>query len=93
MTSTQKGAFSQVFIVMKPLLVMPATDACSERSFSTLRRLKTHLRTTMTQQRLNDLLLLHIHKSETDSMDLTEVANEFVPVKEPRLRMFENFNG
>jgi len=47
----------------------------------------------MTQQRLNDLLLLHIHKSETDSMDLTEVANEFVPVKEPRLRMFENFNG
>ena len=77
--SAQKCAFTQVFIVMKLLLVMPATNACSERSFSALRRLKTH---TMSQQRLNDLMILYIHKSETDSIDLSEIGNEFVTVKE-----------
>ena len=34
---------------------LPATDATSERSFSALRRVKTYLRTTMIQQRLNNL--------------------------------------
>ena len=91
LTSAQKCAFSQVFIVMKLLLVMPATNACSERSFSALRRLKTHLRTTMSQQRLNDLMILYIHKSETDSIDLSEIGNEFVTVKESRLRMLGKF--
>lgn len=43
-----------------------------ERTFSALWRLKTHLRATMSQQQLNDLLRLHIHKNETDSLDLVE---------------------
>ena len=42
----------------------------------------------MSQQTLNNLLILHIHKSEIDSMDLKGIANEFASVKEPRLRMF-----
>ena len=91
LTSAQKCAFSQVFIVMKLLLVMPATNACSERSFSALRILKSHLRTTMSQQRLNDLMILYVHTKETDSLNLTEIGNEFVAVKESRLRMFGKF--
>ncbi len=87
----QQLAFSQVLVAMKLLLVMPATNACSERSFSALRRLKTHLRATMSQQRLNSLLLTHIHKHETDSLDLAEVGNEFVSISESRLRMFGKF--
>ena len=39
--------------VAKLILVMPATNAVSERSFSTLRRLKTWLRSTMNQDKLN----------------------------------------
>ena len=34
------------------LLVIPATNATSERSFSALRRIKSYLRSTMTQDRL-----------------------------------------
>ena len=87
----RQQAFSQIFVIAKLLLVMPATNACSERSFSALRRLKTHLRTTMGQQRLNNLMVLHIHKCETDLLGLHNVANDFVAVKESRLRMFGKF--
>ena len=43
------------------LLVMPATNCTSERSFSALIRIKSYLRNNMTQARLNHLLLLHCH--------------------------------
>ena len=81
LSCAQRVAFSQVFIVMNLLLVLPATNATSERSFSALRRVKTYLRSTMTQLRLNNLLILHTYKDETDSLDLKEVVNEFVSVR------------
>ncbi|KAL4148720.1 hypothetical protein QTP88_002889 [Uroleucon formosanum] len=37
------------------------TTATGERSFSTLRRLKTYLRNTTGQQRLNEMAALNIH--------------------------------
>ena len=47
LSTPQRGAFSQVFVLMKLLFVMPATNASSERSFSALRRVKTYLRSSM----------------------------------------------
>ena len=73
---------------MKLLLVMPATNASSECSFSALRRIKTYLRTTMTQQRLNHLMLLHVNKEKTDALDLLQVGRDFVAGREGRLRTF-----
>lgn len=70
---------------------MPASNATSERSFSALRRVKTYLRTTMTQLRLNNLMMLHIHKDRTDSMNLDEVANDFIDRKETRVALFGKF--
>ena len=63
---------------MKLLLIMPATNATSERSFSALRRVKNYLRNTMCQQRLNNLMVLHVHKELTDSINLEDIAKEFV---------------
>ena len=54
---------------------MPATIAISERSFSVLKRVKTYLRTTMTQRRLNQLMLLHVHTNKTD---LKEISIDFI---------------
>ena len=51
---------NEVCRLLKIGLVMPAANASSERSFSSLRRLKTYLRTTMTQQRLNHCM--HVFK-------------------------------
>jgi hypothetical protein len=41
---------------------MHLSTATTERSFSVLRRLKTYLRTTMLQDRLTSLAVLHVHR-------------------------------
>ena len=43
---------SEIITICKLLLVNPAKSAAGERSFSTARRLKTWLRSSMTQERL-----------------------------------------
>ena len=53
LSSEQQEYFAEVITLVKLILVMPATNATSERCFSALRRLKMWLRTTETQQRLN----------------------------------------
>ena len=68
---------SEVARPLKLIIVMPATNAVSERSFSAMRRLKTYLRTNMSKSRLNNLMMLHVHKNRTDSLDLLLVANRF----------------
>ena len=70
---------------------MPATISLSERSFSALRRLKTWLRNTMGQTRLNWCMLLHVHNDETDALDLKQIANEFVARNCSRQNIFGNF--
>ena len=71
--------------------VMPATNASSERSFSTLRRVKSYLRSTMNQTRLNHTMVLHIYKEMLDDLELNSVANEFVQKSEHRLSVFGKF--
>ena len=82
---------SQVVIAMKLLLIMPATNATSERSFSALRRDKNYLRNTMCQQRLNNLIVLRVHKELADSIKLEEIANEFVGDSHHRVKVFGKF--
>ena len=82
---------SEVFNILKILIVMPATNAVSERSASALRRVKTYLRTTMSQARLNNLMLLHIHEGETDKLCLERCLNQFVVCNEHRLTIFGKY--
>jgi len=53
---------TEVVRLVKLSLVIPETSASAERSFSALCRLKTHIRSTVGQSRLNHLLFLHCHK-------------------------------
>lgn len=46
--------FEEVKKLLQIYLTIPVTTATAERSFSTLRRLKTYLRNTMSQQRMNN---------------------------------------
>ena len=84
---------SEVMKLLKLVIVMPATNAVSERSFSAMQRLYTYLRTTMTQNRLNNTMVLHVHKEKTDSLSLVDIANEFVRDKEHRLKLFGQFTA
>ena len=84
----ERDLMSEVVTVLKLTMVLPSTNAVSERSFSALKRLKTYLRSTMKQDRLNHLLLLRVHKDRTDSLSLTHVAEQFVSSSEHRLSVF-----
>ena len=79
---SQRNFLSQVCVIYKVL--MPATNATSEKSFSTLCLVKTYLRNTMGQERLNKLMILLPHRKITDSLDLDAIANEFIVNSEHR---------
>ena len=68
----------QVIALLQFILIIPATIATSERSFSALRLLKSYLRTTKLQERLNYLMLLDVHKKRTDVLDMQAVVTEFI---------------
>jgi len=59
------------------LTFVPVASATSVRTFSSLCRLKTYLRSTTNQNRLNNCLLLHCRKSITDTMDTIDIAKKF----------------
>ncbi len=90
LSPAQSSLLAQVKRLLQLILVMPATNATSERSFSALRRVKTYLRATMGQERLNYLMLLHVHKDRTDALDLKATLNEFVH-SEHRSGIFAKF--
>lgn len=71
-------------------MVNPATNAISERSFSAMKRVKAYLRSTMSQERLNALMVLHVHKQKNDELNILDIANLFVN-KEHRQSIFGQF--
>ena len=91
LTNAQKMFMSHVIIVTKLLLVTPATNAVIERSCSALRRTKTWPRMTMTQKRLN-CMLLYVHKEKVDNLNIIDIANEFGCASESRLSTFGKFS-
>ena len=49
LSSAARSIYSEIVTLVELILVMPATNATSERSFSALCRIKSYLRTTMSQ--------------------------------------------
>ena len=91
---TVRQMFDQVTTMVQLYLSISVITATAERTFSVLRRLKTYLRTDMSQKRLNNALLLHVHKDYTDKLDMIKIANDFVQSKSNernRRRYFEIF--
>ncbi|KMQ93995.1 52 kda repressor of the inhibitor of the protein kinase-like protein [Lasius niger] len=60
-------------------LTLPATTCSIERSFSTLRRIKTWNRSTMGDKRLSGLCMLSVHRKrvQEDTEFIDNVTNEF----------------
>ena len=87
----QAALIDQVCNLMQLILVMPATNATSGRSFSALRRVKSYLRSTMLQERLNYLMLLHVHKDRTDMLCLKSAVNDFVGDSVHRSNIFGKY--
>lgn len=62
--------FDEVGRLLKFLIVIPASSAVAERSLRTLRRLKTYLRNSMKQERLNHVALLNVYQERVDLLDM-----------------------
>jgi len=66
--------YPQVEQLIRLLLICPVTSCTSERSFSSLWRLKTWLRTTMIQSRLNAVAICNIHWHLVDNICVDKLA-------------------
>ena len=62
-------------LVVQLVLLIPGTSCTAERSFSSLRRLKTHLRSSMKLKRLNHIAVLHLHKQYVDTIDIEAIVD------------------
>ena len=91
LSTIQLSLVSQVTHLVKLILLMPATNAVSERSASAMHRIKTYLHSSMTQSHLNNTMVLHIHKHLTDSVDHKQILNEFASANDERRRLFGSF--
>ena len=90
-SEAEKSMISEIITICNLLLVNPATSAAGERSFSSARRLKTWLRSTMTQTRFSNLTILNTHKQRTDNLCLIDIANEFTALNDNRRKNFGTF--
>ena len=86
-----KRMLGEVEKVLKIYLNFPVTTATAERSFSSLRRMKTFLRSSMTNYRLNNLFMLYVHSDRAKGLDIKRIAQEFVSVNTRRLNYFGNY--
>lgn len=77
--------FPNVATLLQIFGTVPVTTSSAERTFSSLRRLKTYLRSTMGQCRLNGLALANIHKNR--NIDPDAVISIFSTKKSRRLTL------
>ena len=63
LTSCSNDFFPNVRTLQIIAATIPVTTATLERTFSTVKLLKSYLRTTMGQDRLTELALLYLHRS------------------------------
>ncbi|XP_008184846.1 52 kDa repressor of the inhibitor of the protein kinase-like [Acyrthosiphon pisum] len=54
--------YPNIYLLLKILCALPVSTTTPERMFSALKRVKTYLRNTMTEDRLNGLSMLAVHR-------------------------------
>lgn len=80
-----KDLFINLWIALRVLLTTPVTVASAERSFSKLKLIKTYLRSTMSQDRLNSLAIMSIENEEARKIDFKDILKTFARAKSRRM--------
>ncbi|XP_074106438.1 LOW QUALITY PROTEIN: zinc finger MYM-type protein 1-like, partial [Cotesia typhae] len=76
-----RNVYPNVDIALRIFLSIPATNCSGERSFSTLKRVKTYLRASMGQDRLNALALLSIEAQLVQEIEYDDIIDIFARTK------------
>ncbi|ESN95644.1 hypothetical protein HELRODRAFT_86572 [Helobdella robusta] len=67
--------YPTIHSLLSILCTMPVSVATAERSFSTLRRLKTWMRSKMNEERLTGLAIMNIHRDI--ELDIEDIITRF----------------
>lgn len=72
-----KEVFPNLYKLMQVALTIPVSSATCEWSFSTMRRLKNWLRSSMLQQRFTNLSVINIERDLANDIVSEEILNTF----------------
>ena len=86
---TNKELYPKVTAILTTLVTMPVSTATPERSFGTMRRVKTYMQSTMRAERLSGLALLHTYRDRTIDTNNKVVHYQEFCAKRPRRLAFE----
>ncbi|XP_021843059.2 uncharacterized protein [Spinacia oleracea] len=81
--------FPNTIVAYRILLTIPVTVASAERSFSKLKLLKSYLRSTMLQERLNGLALIAIENDLLETVQYEDLVDEFASKSVRRMALFK----
>ena len=81
--------FPNATIAYRVLLTIPVTVASAERSFSKLKLLKSYLRSTMTQERLNDLAMIALENDMLEKINYKSIIEDFISRNTTRMKLFQ----
>jgi hypothetical protein len=66
------------------VVTIPVSSAACERTFSSLKRIKTYLRNRMTDERLGHLAIINIERAAVKRLETTKIVDEFDACHENR---------
>ena len=77
--------FESIATLLKLALTLPVSSAHDERAFSCLKRVKTYLRSTMTENRLSNLACISINRELVSHISIRELQQPFLNEKTRRI--------
>ena len=83
-------AFPNYFVALRIFLTIPVTVASGERSFSRLKLIRNYLRSTIHQDRLNNLAILAIERDIGRQQDFDDILHDFATRKARKVKLLES---
>ncbi|XP_076909113.1 uncharacterized protein LOC143566249 [Bidens hawaiensis] len=84
----QVDSYPNALVAYRVLLTIPVIVASAERSFSKLKLLKTYLRSSMSQERLNGLAIIAIENYVLETIDYKDLIDGFASKNAKRASRF-----
>jgi len=73
----QSEIYPYLYTLLKVALSIPVSSTTCERSFSTMRRIKNWLRTSMDQERFSSLAIINIEREVSNQLKAEDIQIEY----------------